>query len=126
MRPLNKWEKNYCNSDDAGLIKSSFKKRHKFCVSFFVGSFVLNFAIPVLAIYVFGYPKQAYENSVVFVCLTLSFVLSIFYFLFRFRCPRCNAVPASCEPGTSGILLFPKKCGKCGAPLLPDHPWAQD
>lgn len=48
------------------------------------------------------------------------------YIHFIYRCPRCGEVPYSSTPGTTGVLLFPKKCCKCHAPLLPDHKWGQD
>jgi hypothetical protein len=48
------------------------------------------------------------------------------YVGFLYRCPRCGTVPSSSVAGTTGILLFPKKCPKCDVPLLPRHRWAQD
>ena len=44
------------------------------------------------------------------------------YVHFIYRCPRCGEVPT----GTTGVLLFPKMCCKCDAPLLPHHKWGQD
>ena len=46
--------------------------------------------------------------------------------VYVYRCPRCGDPPKSSQAGTSGVLLFPRKCSKCGAPLMPDHKWAQD
>lgn len=53
-------------------------------------------------------------------------VTAFIYGFFIYRCPRCGDHPKSSRVGTTGILFFPKKCAKCKAPLLPDHPWAQD
>jgi ribosomal protein S27AE len=46
--------------------------------------------------------------------------------IYTYRCPRCGDPPKSHQGGTSGILIFPRKCSKCGAPLMPNHKWAQD
>lgn len=46
--------------------------------------------------------------------------------IYTYRCPRCGDPPKSSQAGTSGVLLFPRKCSKCGAPLMSDHKWAQD
>jgi hypothetical protein len=54
------------------------------------------------------------------------FLIGFSYIIFYYRCPRCGTIPTSSKAGTSGILLFPKKCSKCGAPLLPNHRWGQD
>lgn len=48
------------------------------------------------------------------------------YIHFVYRCPRCGEVPKSSTPGTTGVLLFPKKCSRCHAPLLPNHRWGQN
>jgi hypothetical protein len=52
--------------------------------------------------------------------------IALAYVRFVYRCPRCGTVPSSGVAGTTGILLFPRKCQKCDAPLLPRHRWAQD
>ena len=56
----------------------------------------------------------------------LCFLTVFAYVVLLYRCPRCGTVPTSTKSGTTGILLFPKKCSKCKAPLLPDHRWGQD
>lgn len=57
--------------------------------------------------------------------IVVMFVLGLLI-IYTYRCPRCGDPPKSSQTGTSGVLLFPRKCSKCGAPLMPDHKWAQD
>ncbi len=61
-----------------------------------------------------------------FVALWVFGLLILAYVAFVYRCPRCGKVPHSSQPGTTGVLLFPKRCSNCKAPLLPHHRWAQD
>lgn len=63
------------------------------------------------------------EAGLLFICCVLTILA---YIHFIYRCPRCGEVPKSSTPGTTGVLLFPKKCSKCHAPLLPHHKWGQD
>ena len=56
----------------------------------------------------------------------MSHVVVFFYVMIYYRCPRCGSTPISSQFGTTGVLLFPKKCAKCKAPLLPDHKLGQD
>ncbi|MFC5606214.1 hypothetical protein [Variovorax soli] len=56
----------------------------------------------------------------------LCFVPLFFYVTVIFRCPKCGAHPTSSTPGTTGLLILPKRCAKCKAPLLPEHRWGQD
>lgn len=65
-------------------------------------------------------------NPWAFACAWFFFFLAFVYLGLVYRCPRCGTVPSSSAPGTTGVLLFPKKCPKCKAPLLPKHRWAQD
>jgi hypothetical protein len=65
-------------------------------------------------------------NLLAFACGWFLGLTLLVYIGAVYRCPRCGTVPSSSVPGTSGVLLFPKKCPKCKAPLLPNHRWAQD
>jgi hypothetical protein len=65
-------------------------------------------------------------NLWAFACGWFFIVSALVYVGLIYRCPRCGTVPSSSTPGTTGVLLFPKKCPKCKAPLLPKHRWAQD
>lgn len=64
---------------------------------------------------------ESYE--IIHIIIAFAFGLLAIY---TYRCPRCGDPPKSSQAGTSGVLLFPRKCSKCGAPLMPDHKWAQD
>lgn len=97
-----------------------FKKRHKNGLLFFLIPFAI-FAGLIC------FPQGPGVNETVVVSLAFcAFFVMFFYALVFYRCPRCGTTPTSSQPGTSGVLLFPKKCSKCKAPLLPDHRWAQD
>jgi hypothetical protein len=65
-------------------------------------------------------------NPWAFACAWLFGLTAFVYVGLIYRCPRCGTVPSSSTRGTTGVLLFPKKCPKCKAPLLPKHRWAQD
>jgi hypothetical protein len=97
-----------------------FKKRHKKGLLFFLIPFAAFSAL------VFFQASRLIESNSAFVFTILVFSVMFFYALVFYRCPRCGTTPTSSQPGTSGVLLFPKKCSKCKAPLLPDHRWAQD
>lgn len=82
--------------------------------------FVTFFSIPLLVKYFAA--DEAYAFDLGLLCgLTM-----LAYVHFIYRCPRCGQVPYSSTPGTMGVLLVPKKCCKCHAPLLPHHKWGQD
>ncbi|QDL55361.1 hypothetical protein [Rhodoferax aquaticus] len=105
------------NADEA---REEFRKRHKHGVFFFL--------IPMILFSVFViFPKGNLlsEETLVSLAFTAFFVL-FFYTMLYYRCPRCGTTPTSSKPGTTGVLLFPKKCSRCGAPLLPNHRWGQD
>ena len=114
--------KNYIGKD-AGLSNEEasrrFKKRHAlllWCVALpFFGCFAAIYAVvrtnghiaPQLGFWACG-------------------LTAFFYIALVYRCPRCGEVPSSSKRGTSGVLLFPKRCSRCKAPLLPNHRWGQD
>ena len=125
MRPLNRWEKNYCGSDDPEVVKAIFRKRHRAAGIFFLLSLVALLGLPVVVIGILGMSKLQYQN-LGFDWLIVFVVPAVAYIFLRYRCPRCNAVPKSAQTLTSGVQLFPKECANCGAPLLPDHWLAQD
>jgi hypothetical protein len=77
---------------------------------------VLDFGVDALDTF-----PESYE--VIHIIVAFAFGLLAIY---TYRCPRCGDPPKSSQVGTSGVLLFPKKCSKCGALLMPDHKWAQD
>jgi len=126
MRPLYVWEKNYCPSDDPDLIEKIFKKRHRIALIAMISCTIGNMAIIYFFLEMLDLSKEWYESHYLFLLNIAILVFSVFYVLFRYRCPRCNAVPKSNQIGASGVLLFPKKCANCEAPLMPDHPWAQE
>ncbi len=66
-----------------------------------------------------------FPQSYIYLRFIILLAVGVFVFLI-YRCPRCGDPPKSSQVGTSGVLLFPRKCSKCGAPLMPDHKWAQD
>jgi hypothetical protein len=125
MRPLKRWEKNYCGTDDPETITSIFRKRHKTAGILFLGAFAGNPLLMAFCKLVLGLSNEEYMAYGMHY-LNLALPVAAFYILFRYRCPRCNAIPKSNQLGTGGVLLFPKRCGNCGAPLLPHHRWAQN
>jgi hypothetical protein len=125
MRPLKRWERNYIGTDDPKVISDVFRRRHRICGVLFVLALLLNTVLPIICIKVFGVSKESYEAWGLHYTGFLIFV-AVPYILFRYRCPRCNAVPGFSQAGTSGVPLFPERCSNCGAPLLPNHRLAQD
>jgi DNA-directed RNA polymerase subunit RPC12/RpoP len=97
-----------------------FARRYKSGLFFFLIPFAIFAALITLP-----QVQGLSEEAVVFLAFCAFFVM-FFYALVYYRCPRCGTTPTSSQPGTTGVLLFPKKCSKCKAPLLPDHRWAQD
>jgi hypothetical protein len=126
MRPLNVWEKNYCPSDDPVLIERIFKRRHKIALIAAILAVPGNIAYSYFFRIIVGIPKESYEDNYLFIFNVATLFFAFFYTCLRYRCPRCNAVPKSDQVGTSGVLLFPKKCANCDAPLMPHHRWAQE
>jgi ribosomal protein S27AE len=77
---------------------------------------ILNLSVDALHTFPEGYEVIQIIIGFVFSLLTI----------YTYRCPRCGDPPKSRQAFTSGVLIFPRKCSKCGAPLMPDHKWAQD
>lgn len=104
-------------SDDEASRR--FAKRHAaglWCAVLpFVGFFAAGFAVAKLNGHIGA-----------FVIAWMLGLLLLAYVFLVYRCPRCGTVPHSSQPGTMGVLIFPKRCSKCKAPLLPRHRCAQD
>lgn len=124
MKPLKDWEKNHCGSDDPAFIKRSFAKRHAIALFLIFMGAIGNFVLTYLCLRIFNISKADYEGNGFALFNALAIASGVFYCLFQYRCPRCNKIPQSIEAG--GILLFPRKCHYCEAPLMPDSRWAQD
>lgn len=104
-------------------VADTFKKRHA------KGLYLA--VIPFGGFFAMAYVGVLVQNHSVLSIITFAFgwVLGLtifFYIAILYRCPRCGTVPTSSAKGTTGVLLFPKKCSKCHAPLLPDHKWGQN
>lgn len=129
MRALKAWEKNHCGSDDPALIQAIFARRHRVTVTLFLTVLVPPFVLPPVCIYLLGIPEAEIQNGAItpyaVLFLVLLMIVLFAFVVLRYRCPRCNAVPNSSQAGTGGILLFPRECANCGAPLMQSHPWAQ-
>jgi lipopolysaccharide export LptBFGC system permease protein LptF len=101
-------------------VSEEFRRRHR--KAFF---YVLLPVCAVLAIaYLIYEDKKHYEWLAPIAGLAL--LILFFYVMIYYRCPRCASTPISTQFGTTGVLLFPKKCAKCKAPLLPDHKFGQE
>jgi hypothetical protein len=77
---------------------------------------ILNLSVDALRTFPEGY--EVFQGIVMFAFGLLT--------IYTYRCPRCGDPPKSRQAFTSGVLIFPRKCSKCAAPLMPDHRWAQD
>ncbi|WP_143694868.1 hypothetical protein [Variovorax sp. JS1663] len=100
------------------LLSKRFRKRHRLgiaCIAFPLG--YCFFLVPIMVKMID--PRIAIALACIFISLALSYIHSIY------RCPRCGTRPIGGVPGTTGILLFPKKCSKCKGPLLSDDKWSQ-
>lgn len=83
--------------------------------------------MPFVGFFASGWIFMKFDgNSVAFGTAWFCGLLLIAYVALIYRCPRCGTVPSSSKRGTTGVLLFPKKCPRCKAPLLPNHRWGQD
>jgi hypothetical protein len=104
----------------AGNAGKEFKNRYR------RGLFL--FLIPMAMFFLVNWliASQRVDSLIFSLMSVVSFFVLFFYALVYYRCPRCGTTPTSSRPGTAGVLLFPKKCSKCKAPLLPDHRWAQE
>jgi len=96
-----------------------FRKRYALGLWMAVLPFFGFFAALLISIRLNG-DLLAFAACWIFGLLLLAYVALIY------RCPRCGTVPKSKSPGTTGVLIFPRRCSKCGASLLPNHRWAQD
>jgi len=89
-------------------IKTEFAAREK---KFLWG--LLIFALPFAVVVVINSFSSIYINpSFPFVIMVLGFMFATFTW---YRCPKCNSIPRA--SGNSGVQLFAKKCGECGAQL---------
>jgi hypothetical protein len=107
---------------DDQAVMAEFSRRHKISSFLFLFCFAVFFFLPVVERHLHLAEGDGRVTDLWFFLV----VVTAGYILLRYRCPRCNAIPNSSQTGTSGILLFPRKCSKCGAPLMPNHRWAQD
>jgi hypothetical protein len=83
--------------------------------------------LPFFGFFAAGYGlKQSNGHIAAELALWACGLTAFFYIALMYRCPRCGEVPSSAKRGTSGVLLFPKRCSQCKAPLLPNHRWGQD
>jgi ribosomal protein S27AE len=114
-----RWIKGDASLDDAKVV-AEFRKRHRAGIYFVMIPMVFIVAIAFLV--ATKKPGTEVLGDVVGILILTVF----FYSLLYYRCPRCGTTPTSSKVGTTGVLLFPKKCSKCGAPLLPNHRWGQD
>ena len=101
------------NMSDADVIHK-FKLRRRQCFAFF---WALIAIFIVREIYERSLPVRPPGPSLLdFIFFASGFCWVIFVML-RYRCPKCNNVPISEEPGYATVLLFPKRCGTCKAPF---------
>jgi hypothetical protein len=105
------------NATETAYIFGHRHKRGLICGAVPFGLFFL---------FIWAAAKELIPQWLAIVLGLLFFFIAFIYVMIYYRCPRCGATPISSKFGTTGILLFPKKCAKCKAPLLPDHKWAQD
>jgi hypothetical protein len=101
-------------------VSDEFCKRHRAGVYFGFLPLLLFFLFIWLA------TQEILPQWVCFGLGLMSHVVVFFYVMIYYRCPRCGSTPVSSQFGTTGVLLFPKKCSKCKAPLLPDHKLGQE
>jgi hypothetical protein len=111
------WDNSLPKSEAAAI----FKRRHR--AAFWHG------LIPFATFMVIGFCFVRFPElkPYGFYIVGFSFVFFLWAYIFVmlcYRCPRCGRIPYT----VSGVWVFPKKClnPKCRAPLLPDHPWAQE
>lgn len=97
-------------------VAVEFRKRHSLLMYVVVLPWLLGMLLAYFREYI----------SYLEIWILVLLLINAFYLLIYYRCPRCGSTPISSQFGTIGILLFPKKCAKCKAPLLPDHRWGQD
>lgn len=131
MRPLKPWEGTrrsvHLTEDE---VVALFKRQRKVSVASFL-FIMLSLGLPHLLPFVLK-PATAelffthYLRPYMAVALIGS-VVSVILIIRSHRCPRCRAIPSTNREGyTQSVLLFPRRCGKCGAPLLPHHPYGQE
>jgi hypothetical protein len=116
------WREEYLRRDSSlGDAEASrrFALRHRLGLWFGV--------LPFLGFFLAGFVFAKFNGHLgAFAAGWICGLLLLAYVGLMYRCPRCGTVPSSSKPGTTGVLLFPKKCPKCKAPLLPNHRWGQD
>lgn len=125
MKNLGKWAVKDWKELTPEESVSIFRRRHQITLWLVSSTVLLNAALPLVCIKLLGMAKNTYEDLGLHYMGAL-LLLAVPYTIFRFRCPRCNATPASSKTGASGVPLFPKKCINCNAPLLPNHRWGED
>jgi TRAP-type uncharacterized transport system fused permease subunit len=96
-----------------------FKKRHKLAVWMVFLPLALLLMNFVSEKYYFGYSAKMFVLDIIWILPLL------FYMFVIYRCPKCGQTPYSSQNRAQGVLFFPKKCVRCKAPLLPDHPFGQ-
>ena len=116
FKKIIKGDKLLSDSQASAIFKSRHAKGLYLAIIPFFGCF--------LSAYLAAYLKNNHSlSSVAFTFGAIQGLTIVFYVFILYRCPRCGTVPTSSAKGTTGVLLFPKKCSKCHAPLLPDHKW---
>lgn len=119
FKKLIKGDKSLSDSQATAIFKNRHAKGWYLAIIPFFGFF--------LSIYLVAYFKNnPVLSSIGFGLGWIQGLAVYFYVAILYRCPRCGTVPTSSAKGTTGVLLFPKKCSKCHAPLLPEHKWRQD
>lgn len=101
-------------------VENEFRTRHRRALLFVV----LPLCVVLTIAYLIYEDKKRYEWLVPMTGIGM--LIIFFYVMIYYRCPRCGSTPISSQFGTTGVLLFPKKCAKCKAPLLPDHKLGQE
>lgn len=105
----------------ASAIADRFALRYKLGLWFGVVPF-LGFIGATALLYLFPSSATPFYMAGAVLCFHCVFL----YVAVLYRCPRCGTQPTSSTPGTTGILLRPKRCAKCGATLLASGRRRQD
>lgn len=123
MRQLKPWEKTHSCVEDEEEIVKIFLARRKRSLGLLAAAASILLVLPhILLAPSF---EQPLGKILFFVFMQVAAIAGIFA-IYKYRCPRCNRVPRSAATATRGVLLFPRRCANCGAPLMPTHPWATD
>lgn len=86
-------------------VVAEFKRRRVRLLALFVPGFVALFVMLGVKV----------DIGVYFITFIVWFFVAGWYMSFRFRCPRCNAIPWN--PSGPGVTLIPHHCTQCKAPL---------